>query len=103
MGWQLSKGIHPLIMLFAALIGQVIAVAAAEIPTAGWKVELCNPPLAGSAVDHQRADEPVSHTAEIAGRSSQFHPVIYFCLLLGVVISLRVLEPHIVSPILTHE
>jgi hypothetical protein len=82
-------------MLLAAFIGKIIAVATAEILTTWWKVELGNPPSAGSTIDHQRTDKPVSHPAEITGCGHQFNLIVQLSLLPRIVAGLAILEPNI--------
>jgi len=60
-------------MLLTTLVGEVVAIPAAKVCATGRKIKLSHPPSAGSAVDHQRANEPVSLTAKIAGRGHQFN------------------------------
>jgi hypothetical protein len=64
-------------VFLAALIGEVMAMATAEVSAARWKVKLGHPPVAGSATDYQRTDKPVSLPPVVAGGAHQFNLIVH--------------------------
>jgi hypothetical protein len=57
---ELAKAVNPLVVFLAARVGQIVAMPAAEIAACPRQVKLADPPIAGSAVDDERTDEPPS-------------------------------------------
>jgi hypothetical protein len=63
------QGVHALIVLLAARVGQFMARPAAEVPGRRRQVQLADPAVAGAPVDDQGTDEPPAQPAEAgAGR-----------------------------------
>ena len=61
----LHQDVHTFVMLFLALVRQVVTVAAAEIRCAWGQVELADPSPTWPAVDNERADKPVAHCSKV--------------------------------------
>lgn len=66
-----QQGIHPLVMLLLAFVGEIVAVPATEVLASRRQTELADSPTAGRAVDRERTNKPVSLVTEVAGRGGQ--------------------------------
>jgi len=65
------QGVNPLVMFLYGTIAQPITRPAAEIPIAGWEVELAHPPPAGNVLHHRRTSTPPANTPEAERRILQ--------------------------------
>jgi hypothetical protein len=63
--------------LLATLIGQIITVPAAIIPTTRGKIEFADSSIAGPSIEHERATKPPTNTTVVWTGGLHVDPIIH--------------------------